>query len=251
VLKNYSITKLPNYQLRYNPCVLQRALIIAFLLAGAAWAQQEAPPSPAQTPAEPQVKINVMNVCTPAKEDQELINHALAAVPAKPSFTADFEVSRGHTTLKKAPDANFVRVRRDYAADSPLMTAQYSMSADSKDTVELLVLRMRDPKEFLEIVLEDRVSAGAAAPSSVLAADTPPSRVRIERLGKNAAGLTRCQEIDQSAYEPAFRRASEIMAQYRAAMGLRTAFHSDIAWLNTGPGSGATPRKKQSAKKKQ
>jgi hypothetical protein len=235
VLKNYSITKLPNYQLRYNPCVLQRALIIAFLLAGAAWAQQEAPPSPAQTPAEPQVKINVMNVCTPAKEDQELINHALAAVPAKPSFTADFEVSRGHTTLKKAPDANFVRVRRDYAADSPLMTAQYSMSADSKDTVELLVLRMRDPKEFLEIVLED----------------TPPSRVRIERLGKNAAGLTRCQEIDQSAYEPAFRRASEIMAQYRAAMGLRTAFHSDIAWLNTGPGSGATPRKKQSAKRKQ
>jgi len=239
----------------YNPSVLQRALIIAFLLAGAACAQQEAPPSPAQTPTEPQgnqpqVKINVMNVCTPTKEDQELIQHALAVVPGKPSFTADFEVSRGHTTLKKAPDANFVRVRRDYAAESPLMTAQYSMSIDSKETVELLVLRTRDPKEFLELVLEDRVSAGAAAPTSVLAADTPPSRVRIERLGKNAAGLTRCQEIDQSAYEPLFRRATEIMAQYRAAMGLRTTFHSDIAWLNTSPKPGSSAPPKKSAKKR-
>jgi hypothetical protein len=38
--------------------------------------------------------------------------------------------------------------------------------------------------------------------------------------------------VDQSAYEPVFRQASEIMAQYRAALGLRSAFRSDIAWLN-------------------
>jgi len=234
--------------------VLPRALIIAFLLAGAAHAQQA--PSAAQTPAEqqagqPQVKINVMNVCTPGKEDLELINHALAVVPAKPAFTADFEISRGHTTLKKSPDANFVRLRRDYPAESPLMTAQYSISTDAKDTVELLVLRMRDPKDFLEIVLEDRVSAGAAAPTAVVSADTPASRIRIERLGKNAAGLTRCQESDQSAYEPVFRRAAEIMAQYRAAMGLRTTFRSDVAWLNTNPKPGSSaPPKKQSAKKR-
>lgn len=232
----------------YNPSVLQRVLIIAFLLAGAAYAQQ-ATPSPAQTPAEPQVKINVMNVCTPPKEDQELLNRALAVVPAKPSFTADFEISRGHIMLKTSPDANFVRLRRDYVAESPLMTAQYSISTDVKDTVETLVLRMRDPKDFMEIVLEDRVSASAAAPATVVSADTPPSRVRIERLGKNAAGLTRCQEIDQSAYEPVFGRAAEIMAQYRAAMGLRTTFRSDIAWLSAKPGNSAPP-KKQSAKKK-
>jgi hypothetical protein len=241
--------------LRYNPSVLPRALIVAVLLAGALHAQQAAP-SPAQTPAEqqgsqPQVKINVMNVCTPGKEDQELIDHALAQVPGKPAFTGDFEISRGHVTLKKAPDANFVRLRRDYGPDSPLMTAQYSMSADAKETVELLVLRTRDPKEFLEIVLEDRVSAGAAAPATVLSTDTPPSRVRIERLGKNAAGLTRCQEVDQSVYEPAFHRAAEIMAQYRAAMGLRSTFRSDIAWLNGTPKPGsAEPPKKQSVKKK-
>lgn len=205
--------------------------------------------APEQQGNQPQVKINVMNVCTPGKEDQDLINHALAVVPSKPSFSGDFEISRGHTTLRKAPDANFVRLRRDYAPESPLMTAQYSISADSNDTVELLVLRMRDPKEFLEIVLEDRVSATAAAPAAVLSTDTPISRVRIERLGKNAAGLTRCQETDQSAYEPVFRRASEIMAQYRAALGLRTTFRSDIDWLNSRPGS-TGPRKKQAAKKR-
>ena len=236
----------------YNPCVLQRGLILTFLLAGAAHAQQA--PSPAQTPADqqasqPQVKINVMNVCTPGKDDQELINRALAVLPAKPEFTADFEISRGHTILKTSPDANFVRLRRDYVAESPLMTAQYSISTDASNTIETLVLRMRDPKELYEIIMEDRVSAGAAAPATVVSADTPPSRVRIERLGKNAAGVTRCQEIDQSAYEPVFRRAAEIMAQYRAAMGLRTTFRSDIAWLN-GKSGASGPPKKQSAKKR-
>jgi hypothetical protein len=227
------------------PSVLKHAMRMAILLAGAACAQQ-AQPSPAQ---KPQVKINVINVCTPGKEDQEILSSALAAVPARLAFSTDFEISRGHTTLKDEPDANFVRLRRDFAAESPLMTAQYSISTDSANTIETLVLRTRDPKEFYEISFEDRVSAGSATAQAVLSVDTPVSRVRIERLGKNAAGLTRCQEIDQSAYEPVFRRASEIMAQYRAAMGLRTVFRSDIAWLNSPRGGGAGTHKRQSAKK--
>ncbi len=226
--------------------MLKPALTIAILLAGIARAQQQQP-SQAQTPAKPQVKINVINVCMPAKEDQAVINSALAVVPAKPSFSSDFEISRGHTTLKDEPDARYVRLRRDFVSESPLMTAQYSISSDSDNTIELLVLRMRDPKEFLEISIEDRVSSASATPGAVLSTDTPVSRVRIERLGKNSAGLAHCQEIDQSAYDPTFRRASEIMAQYRAAMGLRTTFRSDIAWLNPTPGAAA--HKKQNAKK--
>lgn len=226
--------------------MLKHALTIAIFLAGAAYAAQQQEPSPAQqdqTQGKPQVKINVMNVCTPGKEDQEVINSALAVVPAKPAFSADFEIARGHTTMKDAPDSKFVRLRRDFAPESPLMTAQYSISTDSANTIETLVLRMRDPKEFYEVVMEDRVSAGAAAPAAVLSTDTPASRIRIERLGKNAVGLTRCQETDQSAYEPVFRRASEIMAQYRAALGLRTAFRTDIAWLSSAPSSGAAHKK--------
>src|ERR1051326_4521953 len=151
----------------YNPTVLKHALTIAILLAGSAYAQQQQP-SPAEQPgSKPQVKINVMNVCTPGKDDADIINHALAAVPDTPSFSAAFEISRGHTTMKDAPDSKFVRLRRDFVSESPLMTAQYSISTDSTNTIELLVLRMRDPKEFHEIAIEDRVPAGAATPATV------------------------------------------------------------------------------------
>jgi hypothetical protein len=249
--------------MRYNPTVFRRTLTFAILLAGAACAAQQEPPAqqqpspaPQQPEGKPQVKINYMNVCTPGKEDQEVINGALAAIPAKPAFSPDFEIARGHTTMKDAPDSKFVRLRRDFAPESPLMTAQFSMSTDPTNTVEILVLRMRDPKEFHEIAIEDRVSAGAAAPAAVLSVDTPASRVRIERLGKSSAGLSRCQETDQSAYDPVFRRASEILAQYRAAMGLRTMFRSDIAWLGSAPEKTSTTgqkmgavRKKQAARK--
>jgi hypothetical protein len=44
-----------------------------------------------------------------------------------------------------------------------------------------------------------------------------------------------------------FHQASDIMAQYRAALGLRTAFRSDIAWLSPPPK--AAPKGKTKAKK--
>lgn len=210
-------------------------LTILFLLATAAAQDQQPPasqPTPPATEGKPQVKVNYLNVCTPGTDEEAIIKGALAAVQPKPAFSADFEVSRGRTSLKDAPDAKYVRLRRDFAAESPLLTAQYSMSTDSTNTTEILVLRPRDPKDYLQVVMEDRMSADAAKPLSLLLVDTPTSRVRIERLNKSSAVLTRCPEVDQSAYEPMFHQASEIMAQYRAALGLRTAFRSDIAWLD-------------------
>ena len=112
------------------------------------------------------------------------------------------------------------------------MTAQYSMSTDPKNTIEILVLRLRDAKEFHEISMEDRVSTEAAAPTTVLGTDTPPARMRIERLGKGAVALARCTDVDQSAYEPLFKQAADIMARYRGALGLRNSFRSDIEWLD-------------------
>ena len=213
-------------------------------------AQQAQQPTPApQTENKPQVKVNYLNVCTPGADEQAIIKNALASVQGKPAFSADFEISRGRTTLKDAPEAKYVRLRRDFAPESPLMTAQYSMSTDSTNTIEILVLRARDPKDFLEIVMEDRVTAGATAPLAVLSVDTPTSRVRIERLNKSSAVLTRCPETDQSAYDPVFQQASEIMARYRVDLGLRTAFHSDIAWLNpASPKPAAAKGKKVSRK---
>src|SRR5437763_1119178 len=230
--------------------VFRCVLTILFLLAAAA-AQDQQPPTPPPAPSptapstegKPQVKVNYLNVCTPSTEEQAIIKGALAAVQPKPVFSADFEISRGRTSLKDAPDAKYVRLRRDFAAEAPLLTAQYSMSTDSTNTIEILVLRARDPKDFLQVVLENRVTASASTPLSLLQVDTPTSRVRVERLNKGSAVLTRCEEVDQSAYEPVFHQASEIMAQYRAALGLRNAFRTDIAWLNPATKSGVADKK--------
>jgi hypothetical protein len=234
--------------------VLRRALITIFFLAVFSLAmpvaaQQEQPsPSPHPTDGKPQVKVNYLNVCAPNADEQAIIKSGLAAIQPKPAFSPDFEISRGRTSMKDAPDAKYVRLRRDFTPESPLVTAQYSISTDTTNTIEVLVLHARDPKEFLEVILESRVSAGAAAPQAVLQVDTPASRVRVERLNKSSAVLTRCQDADQSAYEPVFHQATEIMAQYRSSLGLRTAFHSDIAWLSTAPKPSGTAKKKPAAR---
>lgn len=216
------------------------------LATAAAQNQPSATPQPTapSSDGKPQVKVNYLNVCTPSTEEETIIKGALAAIQPKPVFSTDFEISRGRTSLKDAPDAKYVRLRRDFAAEAPLLTAQYSMSTDSANTIEILVLRARDPKDFLQLVLENRVTAGSTTPLALLQVDTPTSRVRVERLNNSSAVLTRCPEADQSAYEPVFKQASEIMAEYRAALGLRNAFRTDIAWLNPAPKASAVSRHK-------
>lgn len=210
----------------YNRSVFKPAIVLIFSIALAA-AQQE----PAHSGDKPQVKVNYLYVCAPSADEQAILKGALAKSQGKPVFGRDFEISRGQATIKDAPESKFVRLRRDFAAESPLMTAQYSMSRDSESTVETLVIRTRDSKEFYELSLEDRASAGAAPPSSMLAVDTPVTRIRVERLSKSSVVLSRCQDADQSAYEPLFRQASDLMAQYRKALELNTAIRSELAWL--------------------
>src|SRR3981189_1080766 len=48
---------------------------------------------------QPPVKVNVINVCAPAADEQKELSSALAKVPGKPVFSKDYEVSRGHSTL--------------------------------------------------------------------------------------------------------------------------------------------------------
>jgi hypothetical protein len=222
--------------------VLKLALIAPFLLAAAAAGQQtQKPPEPQATPA---VKVNVLNVCGPSAEEQAILKSALAKANVRAVFAGDFEIARGRATVTDAPASKYVRLRRDLSPESPLLTAQYSISMDEKNTAETLVLRMRETKDFFEISIEDRVSTGAAPPQTIVAMDTPASRVRIERLGKSSVALARCEGADQSAYEPLFREASSIMAQYRKALGLRNAFRQEINWLGgAGPAKSAAPKK--------
>jgi len=225
--------------------VLKPFVATVVFACGLAAAQQET--KPASPEGQPNVKINYLNVCAPSADEQAALKSAMARVQTKSPFSRDFEITRGRATLKDAPEAKFVRLRKDFVAESALMTAQYSMSRDTDNTIEILVLRMRDPKDFHEISFEDRVSAAAASPVSLLGVDTPVVRVRVERLSKPSVVLARCEGADQNAYEAIFRQASDIMAQYRAALGLR-AFRSDIAWLSSEnavkqPGSGTAAPK--------
>jgi hypothetical protein len=217
----------------YNRNVVKSAVIcifFLFFLVVVAFGQQEPQAQPSR--GQPPVKLNYLNVCTPSAEEQAEIKNAFARVQSKPVFSRDFEVSRGRATVKDSPDAKFVRLRRDLAAESALLAAQYSMSTDEESTVETLVLRTRDPKDFHELSFEDRVSSGAASPASLLGIETPVSRIRLERFGKSSIVLARCEGGGQEAYEPLFRQASEIMERYRKALDLPGMLHADVAWLS-------------------
>ena len=64
--------------------------MVFFLCAGQILAQQ-----PDTGSEQPQVKVNMLNVCTPSSEEQNQIAAALAKIPKQPLFGGDFEVSRG------------------------------------------------------------------------------------------------------------------------------------------------------------
>jgi hypothetical protein len=213
--------------------------------------QMPANPQPSNAP-QPQVKVNVLNVCSPSADDQKELTSALAKVPRKPSFGKDYEIARGHSTLDpNAPmpgmqalpsstvsAANWVRVRREFP-DSPFANVQYSFSIDAQNMVETLVLRVRDPKDLMEVTLED--SASVVAPArSMLSSDTPVSRIRLERFGKSSVVLARCAAEEgkpapnQSAYEPIFSQASTILSRYRDALGVRRTVPRELALMGVG-----------------
>ena len=230
--------------------LLHKILILtaATALVSAAPAQQ--PPVSAQ---QPPVKVSVLNVCAPSADEQEELSSALAKIPGKPVFSADYEVSRGHSTLDAStpipgmqplpagavPAADYVRVRREFPGATLFSNVQYSFSVDATNMVETLVLRVRDPKDLMQVSIEDSASSVASA-AAMLSASTPVSRVRLERFGKSSVALARCSgaegnpATDQSAYEPIFRTASSIMERYRDALGARKMVPHELAHLRAG-----------------
>ncbi len=219
-----------------------RKILIAVLLLAAALSAQQ-----------PQVKVNVLNVCSPSAEDQKALSSALAQLPAKPVFTSDYEISRGRSTLDPntpipgmqplpagtKSTANWVRMRREFPESSPYSNVQYSFSVDEANMVETLVLRVRDPKDVMQVSIEDSASAVTSA-AAMLNSNTPVSRIKLERFGKSSVALARCAGSegnaapDQSAYEPIFRSASAVMNRYRDILGARHIVPRELAQLGTG-----------------
>jgi hypothetical protein len=205
------------------------------------------PPAAAQEPAapasaQPQVKVNMLNVCTPSADEQKEIASALARVPKEPLFGGDFEVTRGRSTMSDIPNflkpgqtthvagepsvASYVRIRREFSVQALFSSVQYSFSNDGQNMVETLVLHVRDPKDLMELSLEDSATSVTSS-EAMLGSNTPASRVRLERFGKASVALARClgneggPVPDQSAYEPLFRSASDVLANYRGLLTVK------------------------------
>jgi hypothetical protein len=224
----------------------------------------------AQQPSQPQVKVNVLNVCSPSPEEQREISSALARIPKQPLFGVDFEIDRGRSSLEVGPGflqpgsgsqvasdpgtANWVRIRREFSVQALFSTVQYSFSSDPKNMVETLVFRVRDPKDLMQVSIEDSASA-VTSPATMLATSTPASRIKLERFGKSSVVLARCAGSeaspapDQSAYEPLFQGASAILSNYRGLLGARIIVPEELARIGVVAETKPKPATSSAAKK--
>jgi hypothetical protein len=228
-------------------------LVVAFGSVGAGWAQEP-------SAGKPQVKLNVLNVCTPSPDQAQEISSALERIPKHPAFGDDFEVDRGRSVLdpntnplagsslspaqvsnpassSEPAAAQFVRIRRDFPNGSAFSNVQYSFSRDSEQMVETLVLRVREPRDLLEISIESSASSVTSA-AAMLSAETPAGRIKLERFGKSSVVLARCsaatsgRNVDQSTYEPLFSSASSILSDYRGILDSRRLVPEELARLS-------------------
>ena len=224
----------------------------------------------AQQSSQPQVKVNMLNVCSPSPEEQQEIGAALARIPKQPLFSPDFEVDRGRSTLEERPDflktgesaqfssdsgtAEWVRIRREFPAQSLFSTVQYSFSHDPKNMVETLIFHVRDPKDLMQIAIEDNASS-VTTPASMLSTSTPAGRIKLERFGKSSVVLARCPGTeggpppDQSAYEPLFQSATAIVSNYRNLLAARNTVPAELARVGTVEATKSKPATKPAAKK--
>jgi hypothetical protein len=226
--------------------------LAVFLLLFRVHGLAQQPDASTQEP-QPQVKVNMLNVCTPSADEQREIAAALAKIPKQPLFDADFEVSRGRSTLSEMPAmlqagqpghvpgepsvASYVRIRREFSVQAMFSSVQYSFSNDGVNMIETLVLRVRDPKDLMQVSMEDSASAVTSS-TTMLSANTPVMRVRLERYGKSSVALARCQDTaagpapNQTTYEPLFRGASEVLTNYRGLLGVKKVVPDELAKIS-------------------
>jgi hypothetical protein len=224
----------------------------------------------AQQASQPQVKVNMLNVCSPSPEEQQEIASALARIPKQPLFSPDFEVDRGRSTLEERPDflkagesaqfssdsgsADWVRIRREFSVQAWFSTVQYSFSHDPKNMVETLIFHVRDPKELMQVAIEDNASA-VTTPAAMLSTSTPAGRIKLERFGKSSVVLARCPGTegspppDQSAYEPLFQSATAIITNYRSLLAAQKIVPAELARLGAVEATKSKPPAKTAAKK--
>ncbi len=61
--------------------------------------------------------------------------------------------------------ARYVRIRREFSVQALFSSVQYSFSNDGQNMIETLVLHVRDPKDLIQVSMEDSASAISSARS--------------------------------------------------------------------------------------
>jgi hypothetical protein len=197
--------------------------------------------APAAAAQEPQVKVNYLNACRPSDAEAREISTALHAFAFVPRFSSEFDVTRGAQQAEHGL-VRYVRVRREFSAAASLASVQYSISTDIKGTTETLILKPRDSKQIVQLMIEHSVASGT--PSSLLASTTVADHVRLERYGASAVALARCPDADQSAFASQFSAASDELRHYKSALQSNTSLQSDLKWLDGGNTASAPSRTK-------
>jgi hypothetical protein len=207
-------------RIAYNRGVELKTNFLATVLLITPAVAQQAPAKPAQNSQQPPVRVTVLNVCRLSDAEAKTMTTALERIPLRPAFISDFEIARGITTVENAK-SRWVRARHEFAPGGPFSTAQYTISLDASTSgsdalADTLVLRLRDPKEIVQVSVESAVTTGR--PAEVLSPQSAQaSRIRLERAGATSIVLARCPDQDQSARESIFAAASRVLAAYRKA----------------------------------
>jgi hypothetical protein len=201
-------------------------MLLFLLLAAGALAQES-----------PQVKVNYLNACRPSDADRKELDQALQTFSSVPHFSAEFDITRGAQQAEHGL-VRYLRVRREFASSAAVSSMQYSVSTDAKGTTETLILKPRDSKQIVQLMVEHSVPSGE--PSALLDESTSADRIRLERYGTSAIVLARCADADQSAFASEFSTASSELQHYKSALQASTPLRSDLKWLD-GSGAHALP----------
>jgi len=120
--------------------------------------------------------------------------------------------------------------------------------------VETLIFHVRDPKDLMQVAIEDNASS-IATPATMLATNTPAGRIKLERFGKSSVVVARCPATegnpvpDQSAYEPLFQSATAIVTNYRNLLGARNTVPGELSRVKSADATNSKPPRKSAAKK--
>ena len=54
--------------------------------------------------------------------------------------------------------------------------------------VETLIFHVRDPKDLMQVAIEEDNASSVTTPAAMLGTNTPAGRIKLERFGKSSVG---------------------------------------------------------------